>query len=682
MTTTNLSIAYVTDDFLPAKTGVGVHVQKVASEMARRGHKVVVITSRRKNQPDLEDYQGIRVYRVFSIPLEGYYQALPPPALIEKIFLENSVELVHFHYLSLMMLEIADMARRRKIKTIYTTHMTIEHLTNPAFMKPFKMVLTKMLVHAYSRFDCIICLSSFQARWVGQFNVSSHVHFILNPIEYTGEECPEFDRREKFTVFFAGRLSPEKNIGYLIDSFHRFLKICPDADLWIAGSGVTESELRRQVKDLGIEGRVTFLGQVTRDQLPKYYRQCHVFVLPSLTEVLPLVALEAMRFSRPTIVTDRIFCAPEIVDHEQTGFIVDAGSADDLAGRLNQLCAAPELGRRLGAAAFKKSANYSAQGVSDSLEKVYFQERMSRIYPEGVDPVARDTAVVLDRRHICPGCGRGAFDERIDQVLIASDAQKFLDEYFVVWRCNICWSLHSMIKVPMDKYYPASPYRLRTLNFFNRPIFENALKELESLNVDRESKILFCGVSAKLYQDYLSSRGWSGVDLFDEIPSPENLEKTAVAAYDAVVAVEFLDWAEDPDTAIGLLSDKLRPGGLLILNSPDARRLNLSLDTDRLNQPYGLHIYSQVAVELLAKSHGLKKIRIDHRNWLDTWNPFINDRALYELTRFGDGSKEFAFRFRPKDFLKKWWLLPRYVMIAFVGRLFPDRVNMIAVFSK
>ena len=47
-------IAMITDDFLPAKTGVGVHVQKIVEELVKHGHRLVIITSRKPGQASVE----------------------------------------------------------------------------------------------------------------------------------------------------------------------------------------------------------------------------------------------------------------------------------------------------------------------------------------------------------------------------------------------------------------------------------------------------------------------------------------------------------------------------------------------------------------------------------------------------------------------------------------------------
>ena len=63
MTENKHSICLVTDDFVPASTGVGFHAQQVGQELARRGHRVSVITTRRRGEPDRDTWNGITVDR-------------------------------------------------------------------------------------------------------------------------------------------------------------------------------------------------------------------------------------------------------------------------------------------------------------------------------------------------------------------------------------------------------------------------------------------------------------------------------------------------------------------------------------------------------------------------------------------------------------------------------------------
>lgn len=112
------TIAMVTDDFLPAKTGVGIHVQNIAPELVRRGHTVLILTSRRPGQPAEETWNGVKIYRFFSLSVLGFYQALPATADINNIFRENHVNVVHFPYLSFLMYRAHRAAKSLGLRTV------------------------------------------------------------------------------------------------------------------------------------------------------------------------------------------------------------------------------------------------------------------------------------------------------------------------------------------------------------------------------------------------------------------------------------------------------------------------------------------------------------------------------------------------------------------------------------
>ncbi len=212
----NCRIAMITDDFIPGMTGVGVHVQKLSREMVVRGHHVVVITTRRKGQPAHEVWEGVKVYRVFSMPMYGFYQALPTKAAIKNILLENQISIVHCHYLGIMMLRAMAVAGDLKLPRVLTAHMTVDVLTQPMLMRPWKPLLRRFLANIYERFNHVICVSSQYARQVKRFNLSSHIHFISNAIDFLGTEANKEKSTDVFKILYVGRLTPEKNIGLLL----------------------------------------------------------------------------------------------------------------------------------------------------------------------------------------------------------------------------------------------------------------------------------------------------------------------------------------------------------------------------------------------------------------------------------------------------------------------------------
>ena len=115
-----LSICMVSDDFLPAMTGVGIHIKLVAPELVRRGHKVCVLTTRRKGEAEVEQWEGVTIYRVFTLKAYGFYQALPSQGTVRDILARVKPDLVHHHYVGFMMRQVCIVAESLRLPQVST----------------------------------------------------------------------------------------------------------------------------------------------------------------------------------------------------------------------------------------------------------------------------------------------------------------------------------------------------------------------------------------------------------------------------------------------------------------------------------------------------------------------------------------------------------------------------------
>jgi len=118
-----------------------------------------------------------------------------------------------------------------------------------------------------------------------------------------------------FHLLFVGRLSPEKNIGSLIFA----IKDMQNIVLTIIGEG----EKRKELEDLslGAEATIQFVGAVPHDQLPYYFGQADVFVLPSLVEGHPKVIIEAMAAGLPIVASD-VRGINTLLEQGRTGLLI------------------------------------------------------------------------------------------------------------------------------------------------------------------------------------------------------------------------------------------------------------------------------------------------------------------------------------------------------------------------
>lgn len=140
---------------------------------------------------------------------------------------------------------------------------------------------------------------------------------------------PPFEARECVKNFlYVGRLSPEKNLEFLIRAFAKL----PELTLNVVGFGPQETFLK------SIAGtNVVFHGAVENSKLPAYYRENDVFVLPSKSEPWGMVVEEALNNGVPVLVSDRVGCAEEIVRECKTGSIFDAFSESDFLAAAHRI---------------------------------------------------------------------------------------------------------------------------------------------------------------------------------------------------------------------------------------------------------------------------------------------------------------------------------------------------------
>lgn len=143
----------------------------------------------------------------------------------------------------------------------------------------------------------------------------------------------------------VARLEAEKGHHVLLTAFHRLQRQYPHVKLLIAGDGSLAPVLRAQARELGLDGRVQFLG--ARSDIPAVLACCDVFVLPSLKEGLPLSILEAMAGGK-AVVASAVGSIAQIVSEGESGLLVPAGDARALEHALGSLVADEALRMNLG----------------------------------------------------------------------------------------------------------------------------------------------------------------------------------------------------------------------------------------------------------------------------------------------------------------------------------------------
>ena len=198
-------------------------------------------------------------------------------------------------------------------------------------------------------------------------------------------------------VLFAGRLTPHKGLRYLIHAMR--LSRLPYR-LTVAGEGYEAPEAHVLAQRLGVASRVDFLGWISREKVASLYDACAVAVVASVwPEPFGMVGPEAMAHAKPVVAFD-VGGIPDWLEHGVTGYLVPSRDVRQLAERIDQLLAEPELAQRMGRAGRAKA--FQLCGMEKHLSQLVpllervIQQRRKRVQAslneEGVDGRAQPSS--------------------------------------------------------------------------------------------------------------------------------------------------------------------------------------------------------------------------------------------------------------------------------------------------
>ncbi len=190
--------------------------------------------------------------------------------------------------------------------------------------------------------DKVVCVSEGQAQKVRRAGIrDDKITVIHNAIRPERFDNPDPVYREQLRQMFpkppqkivgaAGRLSPEKGFSVLVDAAAEVVRSDQSVGFVLFGEGALRASLTGQIAAKGLAGRFILVG--FHSDLDRFLPHLDLMVLPSFSEGLPNVALEALAAGVPVVAT-AVGGTPEVVEDGRTGYLVLPGDANRLADRI------------------------------------------------------------------------------------------------------------------------------------------------------------------------------------------------------------------------------------------------------------------------------------------------------------------------------------------------------------
>jgi glycosyltransferase involved in cell wall biosynthesis len=170
------------------------------------------------------------------------------------------------------------------------------------------------------------------------------------------------------TLVFVGRLTRQKGLGTALAALARV----PAARLLLVGEGPEREALEARARELGLDGRVAFLGALPRVEALALVAGAEAALLASDWENLPHAAVEALAVGTPVVAT-AVGGVPEVVDDGVNGLLVPPGDPEALARAVERVLVEPGLRERLAAAASPSVAPLDRDAVYGRLERILLE---------------------------------------------------------------------------------------------------------------------------------------------------------------------------------------------------------------------------------------------------------------------------------------------------------------------
>ncbi|HXV65583.1 MAG TPA: N-acetyl-alpha-D-glucosaminyl L-malate synthase BshA [Vicinamibacteria bacterium] len=357
----------------PTHGGSGVVASELALGLARRGHRVHIVSYAvpfrlRGFHPNLHMHEvEVSTYPLFKYP--PYTLALATK--LAQVAVDEEIDVIHAHYAvphavsALLARQILGGQAPKIVTTLHGTDITLVG-ADESFHRVIKFAIEVS--------DAVTTVSQYlRARTIEEFSIERAIEVVYNfvdtsrPLRQSAAREHWAPRGEKILVH-ASNFRPVKRAGDVVAIFDLVRRRMP-AKLLLVGEGPDRIMVRDLVKDSGRQEDVHFLGE--QDDLESILASSDLLLLPSEEESFGLVALEAAAAGVP-VVGSRVGGLPEVVVHGETGYLLPVGETGPMAEAAIAVLSTPSEWKRLSEAGRKRAAErFDAAFIVPQYEHVY-----------------------------------------------------------------------------------------------------------------------------------------------------------------------------------------------------------------------------------------------------------------------------------------------------------------------
>lgn len=361
------------DYYPPVKGGIENHLNLLSNGLKDRGIDVQVLVSNNRNRFEAKTFNGIPVAKA---PQLGRFYSAPLTPTFSKYLRRfgERADIIHFQFpnptadLSYLFSNLkkklivsyqSDIVRQGKLGILYFPFMQLFLKAADRIIASSPNYLQSSEVLKKLKHKCTVIPLGIDIKRFCSADDGSRVGHIR---EQNGK---------KPIILFVGCFRYYKGLHLLISAMKTV-----NAKLLLVGSGPEGKKLRRLVEAYHLNDKVSFLSELSDDEVNAYYKACDIFVLPShlRSEAFGLVQLEAMACKKPIISTELSTGTSFVNRHKKTGLVVSPNDPKALAHALNYLLKNPRIRIEYGENGYKRvTQKFSVDRMVDATKRLYLE---------------------------------------------------------------------------------------------------------------------------------------------------------------------------------------------------------------------------------------------------------------------------------------------------------------------
>ncbi len=377
-----MKVLITTDLYTTDTNGVVTSVKNLASELAKKGHDVRVLTLSDTRHSRKEGY----IYYIRSMSLGVVYPNVRMPLSYRHQLITELIEwkpdIIHSQCEFFTYQYALRISRKTDAPIIHTYHTLYEQYVS--YIIPGKR-LAKGLVKLLSRkrlkkSEIVVAPTHKVEDALHDYGINNEISVVPTGINLkqhhkriTKEERLQKRRalgiEDNHSVLInLGRLGTEKNLHELLELFAKASKENELLRFLIVGDGPAKESLEKQARELGIEGLVIFTGMVEPSEVQEYYQLGDIFVSASTSETQGLTYIEAAANGLPLLCREDK-CLDDVIRQGENGYEYE--DEDEFFEIIQEIADNPDWIDKAGKRSEEIAATFDKEAFGDAIEKLY-----------------------------------------------------------------------------------------------------------------------------------------------------------------------------------------------------------------------------------------------------------------------------------------------------------------------